>query len=49
VGVDVTFQMHADPGGAIPKWLANQTVVDTPFKTLQALRKRLQVLQSQSL
>jgi hypothetical protein len=41
-GVAVTFQMHADPGGAIPGWLANQTVVDTPFKTLQALRQYLQ-------
>jgi hypothetical protein len=41
-GVAVTFQMHADPGGAIPSWLANQTVVDTPFKTLQALRQYVQ-------
>jgi hypothetical protein len=41
-GSAVTFQMHADPGGAIPSWLANRTVVDTPFKTLQALRKYLE-------
>ena len=42
-GVDVTYQMHADPGGSIPSWLANQTVVDTPFNTLKGLRHYLQV------
>ncbi|KDP89005.1 START domain-containing protein [Cupriavidus basilensis] len=41
-GVSVTYQMHASPGGAIPDWLANQTVVDTPFGTLKALRSYLQ-------
>lgn len=41
-GVNVTYQMHASPGGAIPSWLANQTVVDTPFGTLKALRSFLQ-------
>ncbi len=41
-GVSVTYQMHASPGGAIPNWLANQTVVDTPYGTLKALRNNLQ-------
>jgi len=41
-GVSVTYQMHASPGGSIPNWLANQTVVDTPFGTLKALRSRLE-------
>ncbi len=41
-GVSVTYQMHASPGGAIPNWLANQTVVDTPFGTLKALRSYLE-------
>jgi hypothetical protein len=41
-GVGVSYQMHADPGGSIPSWLANQTVVDTPFKTLKALRDYVQ-------
>ncbi|MDB0533553.1 START domain-containing protein [Ralstonia solanacearum] len=41
-GVSVTYQMHASPGGAIPNWLANQTVVDTPYGTLKALRNHLQ-------
>ncbi|CAM3627222.1 START domain-containing protein [Paracidovorax anthurii] len=41
-GVNVTYQMHASPGGAIPSWLANQTVVDTPYGTLKALRNHLQ-------
>lgn len=41
-GVNITYQMHASPGGAIPNWLANQTVVDTPYGTLKALRDYLQ-------
>jgi len=41
-GVNVTYQMHASPGGSIPNWLANQTVVDTPYGTLKALRAYLQ-------
>lgn len=40
-GVNVTYQMHAVPGGSIPSWLANQTVVDTPYGTLKALRSHL--------
>lgn len=41
-GVNVTYQMHASPGGSIPSWLANQTVVDTPYGTLKGLRGYLQ-------
>ncbi|SFD58442.1 START domain-containing protein [Paracidovorax konjaci] len=41
-GVNVTYRMHASPGGAIPAWMANQAVVDTPYGTLKALRSRLQ-------
>jgi len=41
-GVTVTWQIHADPGGAIPNWLANATVVDTPFKMLKNLRSYIQ-------
>ncbi len=39
-GVEVTYQMHADPGGSIPGWLANRAVVDSPFKTLASLQKQ---------
>jgi len=37
-GVIVTYQMHADPGGSIPSWLANRAVVDIPLRTLKNLR-----------
>ena len=40
-GVVVTYQMHADPGGSIPKWLVNRAVVDTPYDTLNQLRDYL--------
>lgn len=43
-GVGVIYQIHADPGGSIPSWLANATVVDTPFKTLKNLRGYIQSL-----
>jgi hypothetical protein len=41
-GVNVTYQMHASPGGSIPNWLANRMVVDAPYETLKALRSYLQ-------
>jgi len=35
----VTSTMHIDPAGAIPTWLANRLLVDSPFDTLKAMRK----------
>jgi len=39
---EVMQQVHADPGGSIPDWLANSAVVDTPYNTLLNMRKRLE-------
>ncbi len=39
---EVTQQMHAAPGGAIPNWLANMVVVDNPFNTLKTLKKHFE-------
>ena len=36
--VKVEYELHADPNGNIPAWLANSTSVDSPFKTLKAMR-----------
>lgn len=44
-GVSVTYQIHAEPGGSIPSWMANTTVVDTPFRTLQGLRGYIRIQQ----
>jgi len=38
--VEVVYQVHSEPGGSVPSWLANSFVVDAPFNTLQALRAR---------
>ena len=38
-GVDVTWQQHTEPGGALPDWLVNAMVVDIPRNTLQGLRE----------
>jgi len=40
-GVRVSYQIHADPGGRVPIWLANLTVVRMPFKTLHNLRRQV--------
>ncbi len=34
----VTYQVHTEPGGSVPSWLANKFVVDAPFNTLKALK-----------
>lgn len=39
---EVTYQMHADPGGSIPKWLINSSVVDTPYQTLLNLKAHVE-------
>ncbi|KAF1027766.1 MAG: hypothetical protein GAK37_02365 [Pseudomonas sp.] len=36
---EVTYQVHTEPGGSVPSWLANKFVVDAPFNTLKALRE----------
>ncbi len=37
--VEVIYQVHSEPGGSVPAWLARSFVVDAPFNTLQALRQ----------
>ncbi|MDT8906362.1 START domain-containing protein [Pseudomonas fluorescens] len=37
--VEVVYQVHTEPGGDVPSWLANKFVVDAPFNTLKALKK----------
>ena len=36
--VEVTYQVHTEPGGSVPSWLANSFVVDAPYLTLENLR-----------
>lgn len=37
--VMVIYQVHADPAGGIPAWLANSMVVEAPYYTLKNMRK----------
>ncbi|WP_166366768.1 START domain-containing protein [Pseudomonas akapageensis] len=37
---EVTYQVHTEPGGSVPSWLANSFVVDAPFNTLKALKAK---------
>lgn len=39
-GTHVTYQVHTEPGGSVPSWLANTFVVEAPFNTLKALKER---------
>lgn len=38
--VEVTYQVHTEPGGSVPAMVANKFVVDAPFNTLKALKQR---------
>jgi len=40
-GARVSYEIHADPGGWVPAWLANLTVVKMPYETLANLRREL--------
>lgn len=35
----VLFELHLEPGGGIPDWLANARIVSTPFEALTNLRR----------
>lgn len=37
----VVYQVEADVGGAVPKWMAARVARDMPYETLAALRKRV--------
>lgn len=36
--VEVLYQVHTEPGGSVPSWLANSFVIDAPFHTLEQMR-----------
>lgn len=38
---EVTYQVHANPGGSLPDWLVNGIVVDTPYNTLKNLQVKV--------
>ncbi|MBI1978137.1 MAG: hypothetical protein HYS55_05240, partial [Candidatus Omnitrophica bacterium] len=40
--VEIDYQIHADPGGRIPKWLVNRLSLDIPVHTLNRFEKMLQ-------
>ncbi|WP_263262328.1 START domain-containing protein [Pseudomonas sp. RIT-PI-S] len=36
----VTYQVHTEPGGSVPSFVANKFVIDAPFNTLKGLKAR---------
>jgi hypothetical protein len=46
--VEVTFTMHAEPGGNIPNWVANMFLVDGPMKDFKNLREQVALPQYQN-
>ena len=40
--VEIIYQLHSEPGGSIPDFLANSAVTDSPFKVLTNLKKIIQ-------
>lgn len=41
VQTKVVFQLHLNPVGVLPSGLVNAMIVDNPFETLKAMRKRV--------
>ncbi|MEZ5042239.1 MAG: START domain-containing protein [Saprospiraceae bacterium] len=39
--IKVVYENHSEPGGSIPGWLANATVVNLPFESLKNLKEML--------
>jgi len=37
----LVYQMHVEPGGYVPSWLANLKITDTPYAFLYNLREQL--------
>lgn len=37
--LQIEFQMQVDPGGSIKAWMANMFVTDSPFYTMNGMRK----------
>lgn len=37
---EVTYQVHTEPGGSVPSFVANKFVVEAPFNTLKELRSK---------
>ncbi len=47
--VEVKYQVHSEPGGSIPSWLANSSVVDIPYETLTNLKEQVKKSKYQNL
>lgn len=41
--VEVTYQMHAEPGGSLPAWVINAFIVDGPLDDMANLRERVKL------
>lgn len=46
--VQVIYQNHSEPGGNIPAWLANSSVVDVPFTALSNIKERVRLSKYQN-
>lgn len=40
--VHVVYSLSSDPGGSVPAWLVNASIVEQPYRTLQNLRRMLE-------
>ena len=37
--IDVVYSLSSDPGGSVPAWLVNASIVEQPYRTLRNLRR----------
>lgn len=40
--IKVEYEVYSDPGGSVPSWLANATIIDQPIETLLAIRRKVE-------
>ena len=45
--VEIIYQVHVEPGGSLPAWLANSVVVDTPYHTMSNMLDMIKLTQYQ--
>jgi hypothetical protein len=40
--VHVVLEGRVDPGGAVPDWIYNMVITDTPLKVIRGIKQRLE-------
>ena len=39
---ELTYKIHVDSGGSIPKWMVNELILKSPYRTMKNLKKKVE-------